>query len=68
MAKGTIKELVAQGVKVNGQAVDQAQLSMLTRLDGFATKVGTVPRPEGTKGKPSNIWEIPDSVTLTVSA
>lgn len=65
--KGTIKELVAQGVTVNGSVVGQAELSMLTRLNGFATKAGTVPQPEGKKGKPANIWELNDSGTFTVA-
>ncbi len=65
--RGTIKELVSQGVKVNGSAVDQTQLSMLTRVTGFATKVGTVPRPAGEKGKPANIWELNSAATLNVT-
>lgn len=64
--KGTVKELVAQGVKVNGVALDQAQLSVLTRL-GLANKVGTVARPEGTKGKPASIWELTPTATLSFS-
>lgn len=67
--RGTIKELIAQGLKVNGVPLGQAEFSVITRLGNgsFATNVGIADRPAGQKGKPSTIWEINPAAVLNVT-
>lgn len=52
---GTVAELVAKRLTFNGVLLGQPEVSTLTRL-GLGNKLGTVPRPAGTKGKPATIW------------
>jgi hypothetical protein len=67
--RGTIKELIAKQVKVNGNVMGQAEFSVLTRLcnGSLATQVGFADRPAGQKGKPAAIWEINPNATLNVT-
>jgi hypothetical protein len=67
--RGTIKELIAQKLKVNGVELGQAEFSVITRLGNgsFATNVGTADREPGKKGKPSTIWEINPNATFSVT-
>lgn len=62
---GTVKQLVAQGVSVNGVKVKPTDISALARL-GLAKIVGNVPAATG-RGKPANIVELSDTA-LTVAA
>lgn len=68
--RGTIKELIAQNIKINGEVPSQVEFSMLTRLGegGFAKKVGVRGPAPGSKGKSSTIWEIDPSVPLVVTS
>lgn len=64
--KGTISELVATGLTINGIPVGQPEMSVLTRL-GFATEVGTVERPEGKRGPAPKVWELPTNGQFAVA-
>lgn len=60
--KVTVKEFAAkQGIEV---LMAGAVLNFL-KARGEATIVETR-KPEGGKGKPSNVYEIPESVTITL--
>lgn len=58
--KGTVAELVQQGITVNGVALDQPTLSLLTRIGrgDFIKAVGVAKKAEGTRGKAATIWEV----------
>lgn len=64
MHRGTIKELMARGILINGRSVTQPELNSLANL--FGKKVGQVKPdvPKGQRGgrRPSIIWEIPEYV------
>jgi hypothetical protein len=55
--KGTAKEWLDAGVKINGKAINQPGLSLLAQY-GVAKVVGEVPRPEGKKGHNEKIYQI----------
>jgi hypothetical protein len=64
--QGTVAELVANGsLSVNGKAVGQPEMSVLARL-GFAQEVGTVERPEGTRGRAAKIYRLPTNGSFAV--
>lgn len=60
MYRGTIAELVAQNISLNGKTLGSADWSVITRLGkgSFANEVGKVKKVEGSRGKPSTVWEI----------
>lgn len=62
---GTVKELTAKGVAINGVKVKPTDISALVRL-GLAKVVGNIPSAKG-RGKPANIVELSDTA-LTVNA
>lgn len=64
---GTIKELVARKLSINGKIVSQPQLSNLTAA-GLATEVGKAPKAPGTRGKASTIWAFESQATLSFDA
>jgi len=53
-AKGTVSELVAGGLKLNGQPVDTVTLSMLGKF-GVINKVDS---RKAAKGKPAAVYEV----------
>lgn len=56
---GTIEQFIKSGLSLNNVVLDQAMLSVLTRLGKgtFAKEVGKVKTSQG-KGKPATIWEL----------
>ncbi len=67
MIRGTIKELIAKSLKVNGIPLGQAEFSVITRLSNgtFAKEVGKGPKPA--KGKAPTVWEINPSALLNIT-
>lgn len=68
---GTISEMIAMGLTVNGRVVDTAQLSVLTRL--FGNPIDKAPKAEPKTprtgrgsggGRRSTIWELDSSQKL----
>jgi hypothetical protein len=53
-AKGTVSELIAGGLKLNGQPVDTVTLSMLGKF-GVINKVDS---RKAAKGKPAAVYEV----------
>lgn len=64
--RGTVAELVAKGLTVNGMKMDQTGMSFLTRL-GLAREAGTVPKKEG-RGKAATIWEVDVIINVNMTA
>lgn len=62
---GTIAELVAMGLTINGKVMKQGELSTLTRL-GLAKQVGEAEKKG--RGKAAAIWELESSSTLKLEA
>lgn len=60
--KGTIKQLIEQGVSVNGVRLDAAMLSVLVRCN-IGKVVGLGEKP--TRGKTPNIYEFEANETIT---
>jgi hypothetical protein len=61
--RGTAKELLEKGVRINGKLIDsQPELGVF--LKQFGKKIGEVKPdvPRGQRGgrRPATIWEIPD--------
>lgn len=55
--EGTVSELVAKGVTINGQAVDQVMLSVLGRLK-IAKEIGSAEKVAGKRGKVAKIFKL----------
>jgi len=64
---GTVKDLVKMNLTANGQKLDTAMLSVITRL-GMARNVGQAPKPEKTRGKAATIWEISEETLFKITA
>lgn len=67
--KGTIKELISQGIKVNNSVVTPLELNTLLNFaakNGAAKKVGEQKHASG-KGKAATIWEITGELNLKFS-
>ncbi len=52
---GTISELVAKGIMVNGKPVNQVELSVLAKLN-FMPKVG---EKKPTRGRTAGVFSVP---------
>lgn len=63
--KGTAREFIAAGVKINGKTINQPGLSLMAQY-GVAEIVGEAPRPEGKKGHPEKIYLIQGKSGLRV--
>lgn len=55
--KGTVKQLLEQGVTCNGCKLTGADISVLVRL-GVGQRIGSVPKPAGKRGKPEGIYHL----------
>lgn len=62
---GTIAELLTMGITVNGHPVDNAQLSVLTRL--FGKPIEKIAAKGGSRGRKSTIWELDSNMALNLS-
>lgn len=63
--RGTISELLAMGLTINGEVVTQSALSTLTRL-GMARKAGE--KEQKGRGKAATVWELSPTMTLELHA
>lgn len=65
---GTVADLTRAdtGITINGVAVSQPDLSVLTRLK-MISPVGVVDRPAGQRGPAAKIYEIPEQVAFAVA-
>lgn len=61
MIQGTTKDLIAKGLTLNAKPVLAPYLSVLVGFGIGIKAVGTIPKPEGQKGKPQTIYECTDS-------
>lgn len=62
---GTISELVAMGLTINGLPMSQGFLSSLSRI-GAMKQVGEAPKKG--RGKAAIIWELEPSTTIKLEA
>ena len=65
--QGSVKELISQGVKVNGVPVDAVSLSIMFRF-GIAKEVGVKEKAPGTRGRAGKIFELQDKPGFVVTA
>lgn len=63
--RGTVAELLAMGLSINGVKMDQTGLSVLTRL-GLANAVGK--QEKKSRGQSATIWEIPHTIDTKLTA
>ena len=61
--QGTVKQLIDNGLKVNGKFVDQSMLSVLIRL-GIGEEIGEEPKPPNQKGRAAKIYKFENSHQL----
>lgn len=61
MIQGTSKELITKGLALNGKPVLAPYLSVLAGFAVGIKAVGTIPKPEGQKGKPQTVYECHNS-------
>lgn len=64
--RGTFNQIQDMGYSITAARLDLAMLSVLTRL-GMGKKVGEAPKPPGARGKAAGIWELPPSITFTLT-
>lgn len=67
--RGTVAQIIARNVSINGKTLTSGDLSMLTRLgEGkFCRKVGTADKTPGTRGRAATIWEIDPSFAVNIT-
>ena len=65
--QGSVKELISQGVKVNGVLVDTVSLSVLSRF-GIADEVGVKEKAPGTRGRAGKIFKLQGKPGFVVTA
>lgn len=66
---GTVAQLVAMGLTVNGNIpLDQSALSVLTRL-GIAREIGIAEKAgPSTRGKAAKVWEVDSEMVVKFDA
>lgn len=69
MIQGTAKELIAKGLTLNGKSVPAPYLSVLAGFGVGIKAVGTLPKPEGQKGKPQTVYVCTNSegISFTIN-
>lgn len=65
--EGTVQQLVAKGVKVNGRMVDQVALSVMARY-GIAKEIGSAEKVAGKRGKVAKIFKLQGKPGFVVEA
>ena len=65
--QGSVKELISQGVKVNGVPVDAVSLSIMSRF-GIAKEVGVKEKAPGTRGRAGKIFKLQGKPGFVVTA
>jgi hypothetical protein len=65
--QGSVKELISQGVRVNGVSVDAVSLSIMSRF-GIAKEIGVKEKAPGTRGRAGKIFKLQGKPGFVVTA